>query len=176
MKTYEITYLTVNEETADAATIKDILVANGAAIVSVHPWGTRRKLTYPIKKQDQAFYTTVIFDAETSAVAPINKALQLNANILRSLVVEFVPGMFHRVAHEDTRPTGKPAEKAATVEPETTVATVETTEATETPAEETTEVVADEKPKKTTRKKATKVETEALDEKIEELLNEDVTK
>lgn len=176
MKTYEITYLTVNEETADAATIKDILVANGAAIVSVHPWGTRRKLTYPIKKQDQAFYTTVIFDAETSAVAPINKALQLNANVLRSLVVEFVPGVFHRVAHEDTRPTNKSAEKTESVVTDAPIEIAEAVESNEVPAEVANEATNEEKPKKTTRKKVTKVETEALDEKIEELLNEDVTK
>lgn len=177
MKKYEITYLTLQEEDFNAGTISGILNDHNAKIVTVHPWGTRRKLAYPIKKQDQAFYTTVVFEADQAAIQPIETALRLNNDVLRSLVVTYEPGYFDRAAsQEDAK--DKPETKKAEVKEEVTVEqtpaeTVEeaTTPEAEAPAEE-------EKPKRkrTVKKEVTEEETKALDEKLNELLNEDITK
>jgi small subunit ribosomal protein S6 len=192
LKKYEVTYLTVAEENHNAGTVASILADNGAKIESVHLWGGRRKLAYPIKKQDQAFYTTVVFEAEPSAVQPIERALSLNDDVLRSLVVLYTPGFFERAAAGEDMPAplkeretkSAPAEEVKT---EAAVEETPVTEATEAPAEvaEATEPteekveeapVAEEKPKRTRAKKATAEDAKVLDEKIDELLNEDITK
>lgn len=195
LKKYEVTYLTVAEENHNAGTVSDILAQNGATIVSVHLWGGRRKLAYPIKKQDQAFYTTVIFEAEPSAVQPIERAFTLKDDVLRSLVVTYVPGYFERIAagedvtapsrERDAKParTEEAKEEVAAAPAEETVAeeAPSTEEVAEIPAdaaeEKTEEAPAEEvKPKRARAKKADAEEVKALDEKIDELLNEDITK
>lgn len=172
MKKYEITYLTKQEEGHDAKSIAPAFAEHKATIVSVHPWGARRKLVYPIKKEDQAFFTTVVFEADPSAVKPIETALQLNNDILRSLVVIYEPGIFDRspVSEETTKEAVTPEETTPELAPTEPEEKAETT---------TTEEVAEEKPK---RKRATKaasetaVPSESLDEKLDALLNEDITK
>lgn len=174
MKTYEITYITAQEETADAGTIAPALKEHEAKIVSVFPWDGRRKLVYPIKKQDQGFYTTVVFESETSAVAPIERALSLNEAVLRSIIVEFEPGMFHRTP-ETTRPIKEAAPVKDTAE-EKLPAETPVIEETATPAEEKTKETEEEKPKrKRATRKTTEEETKALDETLDELLKEDIT-
>jgi small subunit ribosomal protein S6 len=185
LKTYEITYLTSNEETIDAKTVSEVFSKNGVIIVSVHPWGGRRKLAYPIKKQDQAFFTTVVFDAEQSAIAPIEKALQLNNDILRTIIVDFVPGVFHRTAQNDdnnARPTEKPKPEAPTIElPAEAIEEIKETPILENEPVQKADAVADEtevkpvKPKRTT-KKTTPEAAKELDEKLDALLKEDITK
>jgi ribosomal protein S6 len=178
VKTYEITYLTLNEEGSDAGTIATTLANHNARIVAVHPWGGRRKLTFPIKKEEQAFFTTVVFEAETSVIAPLERAFQLNTAIMRSLIVAYQPGLFDRGATEEATPkAASPEVKTETpvTEPvkEEQAATPEvaTEEAkTETPAP------AEAKPKRKRAPKKTEEEQKELDKKLDELLNEDLTK
>lgn len=177
MKTYEITYLTVAEETHDAATVNEALASNGGKIVSVHPWGSRRRLAYPIKKQDQAFYTTVVFEAEPSALKPLDRALNLNNDVLRFLIVEFEPGYFQRAQASQTEaPAVKESEEAATPAP--AVEETPVTEEVSTPAREesTEETSEEEKPKRKRATKKSDEEQKELDEKIDALLNEDIAK
>ncbi len=182
MTTYEITYLTVAEEAHDAPTVSGILRDAKTKIVSVHPWGGRRKLTYPIKKQDQAFYTTVVFEADTAVIQGIERALQFNNDVLRSILVIHEPGLFQRTS-EDTRSDSrepKEAKEAKTEAPRTEEKEVSTEVATTEPVEETKAEAettpAEEKPKATRgRKKATEPSPD-LDKKLDELLNEDITK
>lgn len=181
MKTYEVTYITLGEEGYDAATISEVLAKHACKIVSVHPWGARRKLAYPIKKQDQAFYTTVVFEADASVVLPIENALKLNNDVLRSLVTSYEPGYFQRMSAPAT--TGgseakeeKPKAEAVTEEApvEEIVPIEEATKEAESPVEEAP--VAEEKPKRRVAKKVTEEDSQALDEKIDALLNEDIAK
>lgn len=171
MRKYEITYLTVNEEGHDAASVNAILSDNKASIVSVHPWGARRKLVYPIKKQDQAFYTTVVFEAEPSSIQAIERAVTLSNDILRALVVLYEPGFFERAnATPQEESTTKDDVTPASAEATTPEVTEEV--ATPEPESEPTE----EAPKKKRSTKKTTEETESLDEKLDALLNEDITK
>ena len=153
MRTYEITYITLDEETPSASAITAVLSQHNAKIMSVHPWAGRRKLAYPIKKQDQAFYTTVIFEAEPDTIVPIERAVQGLDAVLRLLIVHFEPGIFHRSESAarvaDEKETGaKTAETevlppvlAEEVKPETTEA-----------KEEAPVVPSEEKPKRTRAK------------------------
>ncbi|HEY1075019.1 MAG TPA: 30S ribosomal protein S6 [Patescibacteria group bacterium] len=181
MKTYEVTYLTLGEEGYDASTISETLAKHGCKIVSVHPWGARRKLAYPINKQDQAFYTTVVFDADASAVLPIENALKLNNDVLRALVTTFEPGYFQRMANTTAPTSGSEAKESE--KPKAEEVKEETPSEEVAPIEEVTEEAiteetpaAEEKPKRRTTKNADKEDSQALDEKIDALLNEDITK
>jgi small subunit ribosomal protein S6 len=186
LKTYEITYLTPQEETLEAHTVAPVLAEHGAKILSVHPWGGRRKLAYPIKKEDQAFYTTIVFELEPDQVGPIEGALRLKQEVLRSIVVHFVPGMFHRApaTEESTTRTDETTAPATEAKVETTPEVVTTEEIpTVTPetagpvvAEAEKEAPAAEPKKRRTTKKTTEVDQKALDEKLDALLNEDITK
>ena len=50
-------------------------------------WG-QRSLSYPIKRQDKAFYAHFEFEQEPSKVPGIDKKLKLNEDILRYLLVK----------------------------------------------------------------------------------------
>ncbi len=170
MNTYEITYLTIKEEAHDAATVAGILSEAKAKIVSVNPWGARRRLAYPIKKQDQAFFTTVVFESDPSTIQPMERALQLSDDVLRALIVLHEPGLFQRQAATQAEETGaaeaKPAPKAEAVE----TPPIEQKPEAPTPSEE------EPKPKATRSRKKTTEESQDLDKKLDELLNEDITK
>lgn len=177
MSKYELTYLTVGEEPADAPSVRDTLAKHEATIESVNVWTGRRKLAYPIQKQDQAFYTTVVFGAEPEGVKPISDALLSNEGILRSLIIHYIPQPVRGG-------TGEP--EKATVSRSSDIRHHEETAVDEgtilkSPAETSPEVAAqpvkpaeEAKPKRKT-KKATDEEVKALDEKLEELLSEDIT-
>lgn len=171
MKTYEITYLTSTEETANAESVRETLSKHGATISSVQPWGSRRKLAYPIKKQDFAFYTTVIFDSEPTSLKPIDQELAASDGVMRFLLIHHVPQ-----PERSTLPDGgtpKPKAAATMSEP----ATKPVVEAAETPTEVTQPVVAEaaDKPKRRA-KKTEATDVKALDETLDKLLSEDITK
>lgn len=180
MRTYEITYITLTEEGSNAESIRETLGTHKATIVSVNPWAGRRKFAYPINKQDQGFYTTVVFDAEPATLKAIDKELRMNESILRTLIVHFTPGLFQRVA-ETTPETAKPTE-AKTPEAPKAVETITVEEKVEdapveaiaqTPVTETAEAEKEVKPKRAP-KKATAEDTKNLDETLDKLLSEDI--
>lgn len=181
MKTYEITYMTVLEEGNDAKSIAPILASHSSKIMSVHPWGNRRKLTYPIKKQDQAFFTTVVLEAEPSSIAGLQREIHLSNDVLRALIVEFEPGIFHRSASVEDKakageksPLTEATAEATTAEPQPEPAVAEPEKAKRETAEVTPE--AEPKPKKRRATKTTTSDEKSLDEKLDALLNEDITK
>lgn len=158
---YELTYLTTDEETAEATSAGKALV--GGTVKSVVNWTGRRKLAYPIKKEAQAFFTTVVFEAETASVNIVRDALAEQTNILRFLLVVHTP-------QPEESTSRKPRETEKAEEP---IAAKTATPAVETPVAD--EPVAPAKPKKS-RAKPTAEEMKALDAKLEELLKEDIAK
>lgn len=83
MALYEITFLT-KEETDPG--VKDLIEGLGGAITAEGSLG-RRRLAYPIKKENNAVYTSYVFDIEQPQLAEMNRKLGLNTAILRYLVV-----------------------------------------------------------------------------------------
>jgi small subunit ribosomal protein S6 len=64
------------------AMLKDTLTKNGADISNFQEWGKKR-LTYRIKKQDEANYYLANFSLPPQNLVSIEKAYRLNENILR---------------------------------------------------------------------------------------------
>jgi small subunit ribosomal protein S6 len=90
-KEYEMAYFLTSEiaeENAGAETeeIVKILSENGGESVQFNPLQIKR-LAYPIKKQNQAYFGVVFFLSDNEGLEKIKKALVFNKKILRFLIV-----------------------------------------------------------------------------------------
>lgn len=83
-KSYEISYLLNPTEGTDlmSSIIKDtgLEVISGGGI-------TEMRLAYPVKKETRANFGYLHFSAEPEAINKLRDSLQLNANVLRFLIV-----------------------------------------------------------------------------------------
>ncbi|MGE5138566.1 MAG: 30S ribosomal protein S6 [Rudaea sp.] len=90
MPSYELTYvLRPLDEAALAATterINNLIATSGGEVVARNDWG-RRRLAYPIKKVSEGIYASLQLNLPPTAVRPVERALQLNDDVLRYLVV-----------------------------------------------------------------------------------------
>ncbi len=91
MRQYEMTYLVsdkVNDSDLTAATgkINGIITSHKGKILGEDNWG-RRKLAYPIGKQEFATYVTLNFELDPSQLVSVNRDLRLSHEVLRHLVV-----------------------------------------------------------------------------------------
>jgi small subunit ribosomal protein S6 len=62
------------------------ITAAGGQIVKVAPWG-RRRLAYAIDRHREGAYHIVVFEAPTTAIAELERALLITEEVLRHLVV-----------------------------------------------------------------------------------------
>jgi small subunit ribosomal protein S6 len=62
------------------------ITADGGQIVKVAPWG-RRRLAYPIDRHREGAYHIVVFEAPTTAIAEMERAILITEEVLRHLVV-----------------------------------------------------------------------------------------
>ncbi len=90
MRNYELTVLIhpdleMNLEPATAK-VKDLVEKNGGKIIKEEDEGKKR-LAYPIKKQDFAVYRYYELELPTSAPAKIESALNITDEIIRYLLV-----------------------------------------------------------------------------------------
>lgn len=84
MKNYEITFITSTdskEEPVKAAIEK----LDGKVLKS--DFLGEKQFTYKIEKKDKGFYTTLIFEISPEKVADLNKALLLDEEIIRFLII-----------------------------------------------------------------------------------------
>ena len=65
---------------------KEFITANEGGIQAVEKWG-RRRLAYPIKKKHNGFYVLIEFQSTGNLVAKLERYFQLEAEIIRSLVI-----------------------------------------------------------------------------------------
>lgn len=91
MRQYEMTYLIsdkVNDSDLTAATgkINGIVTSHKGKILGEDNWG-RRKLAYPIGKQEFATYVTLNFELDPSQLALVARELKLANEVLRHLIV-----------------------------------------------------------------------------------------
>lgn len=91
MRQYEMTYLlsdkvSDNEMTAVTGRINALITSNKGKILGEENWG-RRKLAYPIKKQDFATYLTLNFELDPSKLTNLNGEIKHQTEILRHLLI-----------------------------------------------------------------------------------------
>lgn len=91
MRQYEMTYLLSdkvndNEITAATGKINGIITGRKGKVLGEENWG-RRKLAYPIAKQDFATYITLNFELEPDQLAKVIRDLRLSKEVIRHLIV-----------------------------------------------------------------------------------------
>ncbi|MGB8646511.1 MAG: 30S ribosomal protein S6 [Anaerolineae bacterium] len=90
MPSYELTYILRPLDDAALVTVNErvntMIASTGGEIVARNDWGKRR-FAYPIKKLNEGFYSSLQLNLPTTAVRTIERALQLNDDVLRYLVV-----------------------------------------------------------------------------------------
>jgi small subunit ribosomal protein S6 len=90
LSNYELTYILRPLEEANLSAtnekINTIVRNAGGEIVARNDWG-RRRLAYPIRKTPDGYYSTLFVTLPGAAVRGVERALQLNDDVLRYLVV-----------------------------------------------------------------------------------------
>jgi len=97
MRTYEHIFIvhpdTVGEEYAAVLDkFKGILTDQGANILKVDEWGTR-KMAYPVKKQSRGTYVLVVFESEAGVVAEFERRLRIDEKIIKFQTLLLPKGM-----------------------------------------------------------------------------------
>ncbi len=93
--TYEVTYIikpTLDEEGADriAASVEEYIKAQGGKVEATDKKG-RRRLTYEVNKMKDGYYVSTIFSINSQSVANIKRMMTISEDILRSLIIIYVP-------------------------------------------------------------------------------------
>jgi small subunit ribosomal protein S6 len=66
--------------------ITRVVAEGGGTVQSIDRWG-RKRLAYPIAKQQEGYYVVVEFTAEPSVIAELERTLHLADEVLRFKVV-----------------------------------------------------------------------------------------
>ncbi|HHV31112.1 30S ribosomal protein S6 [Caproiciproducens sp. LBM24188] len=91
INSYETVFIlsTTLGEDGIAATVqkfKDLIAAHGT-VESVDEWGKRR-LAYPIMKQEEGYYTLINFTSAPEFTAELDRIYNITDGVLRSLIVK----------------------------------------------------------------------------------------
>lgn len=95
--TYELTYI-VNAVLSDeqarglADRYNKYIEENGGKILQSEAWGSRR-LAYPIAKKRNGFYFNVFFNAPGRMIGRLERALEIEDDVLRYLTLRLDPKM-----------------------------------------------------------------------------------
>ena len=121
MKEYELVALyhpdlEVDMKSATEKVAKIIESAKGK-IIAEDDWG-RRKLAYPIKKEQYAVYRVYTLELPAEAPKIINDALNITSEVLRFLLVSVDPKMKALMEEDKKREKEKSAEKEEVKEEE----------------------------------------------------------
>ena len=68
--------------------IKETIIKNQGNVTSSRTWAERRRLTFPIKKHEEATYYLVNFKLLPHLIDKIKQAYRLNENILRVMITK----------------------------------------------------------------------------------------
>ncbi len=90
-KEYELAYLLTPEISEDkieseVSELKDFIAKNGGDIIQAN-LPEKRRLAYPVKKQNFAFFGVVYFNSDTESLDKIKKALIFYKKVLRYLLL-----------------------------------------------------------------------------------------
>ena len=111
--TYELTYI-VNSVLSEEQ-IKDLvervtvyIKEGGSDILDVDVWGSRR-LAYPIQKKRNGFYVNMYFRAPGAFIGRLERALEIDDNILRYLTLKLDPKMIRNFEAQKSKRAEAPA-------------------------------------------------------------------
>ena len=104
MRTYETIFIVHPDVAGDAYTaavekFKGILTEQGADILKVDEWGSR-KLAYPVKKQNRGSYVLVAFEAGPTVVAEFERRMRIDDAIIKFQTVFLENGLQAEAAPE----------------------------------------------------------------------------
>ncbi|MCX6813689.1 MAG: 30S ribosomal protein S6 [Candidatus Azambacteria bacterium] len=90
-KECEMSYLLtpdISEDKIDSevAELKNIITENGGDIVQTNPL-EKKRLAYPVKKQNQAYFGVVYFNIDKDELDKIKKILALHKKVIRFLIL-----------------------------------------------------------------------------------------
>lgn len=90
---YELTYiinpvLQDDEFKATVEKINTLITNNGGTIDEVNEWGLR-KFAYEIGNNHNGYYVNMYFEAEASAIAPIERTMRIDDDIIRYLTLKY---------------------------------------------------------------------------------------
>lgn len=66
--------------------VEDLITNQKGNIIKTEKWGTRR-LSYPINKRMQGFYTLIFFEGDGNIPSELERAYKLNESCIRYLTV-----------------------------------------------------------------------------------------
>ncbi len=66
--------------------IEELITKNGGVVKTVERWG-RKRLTYPIAKRNNGYYTMIEFESDGTLVTNLERNYQYDENIMRYLTV-----------------------------------------------------------------------------------------
>ena len=66
--------------------VEDLITNQKGSIIKTEKWGTRR-LSYPINKKMQGFYTLIYFEGDGNIPSELERAYKLNESCIRYLTV-----------------------------------------------------------------------------------------
>ena len=69
------------------AGIQETVVKNNGQVTNAAVWGEKRRLTFPIKKQQEGVYYLAYFSAPSEAITKLKYAFKLNELILRVMIL-----------------------------------------------------------------------------------------
>ena len=97
LRTYETIFIVepgrVGEEyTATVDKFKGVLTAQGANILKVDEWGSR-KLAYTVKKQNRGTYVLLAYEADPQIIAELERRLRIDESIIKFQTVHLDKGL-----------------------------------------------------------------------------------
>ncbi len=92
MAKYEMLYLLNNDATEEVKAqlvekYEGIVTKMGGNVLSTDKWGTK-KLAYPIKFKNEAYYVLSTFEAEGTVVNELNRVARIDADVYRLMVTK----------------------------------------------------------------------------------------
>ena len=92
MAKYEMLYLLNNDATEEAKAqliekYEGIVTKMGGNVLSTDKWGTK-KLAYPIKFKNEAYYVLSTFEADGAVVNELNRVARIDADVYRLIVTK----------------------------------------------------------------------------------------
>ncbi len=104
--TYIITPVLTEEQIKDTVKkVKKVVENGGGNIIEVDEWGSRR-LAYQINKKRNGYYVNMYFEAPGEIVIRLERAMEIDDNILRYLTLRMDKKM---IQHYQTRKSKAPA-------------------------------------------------------------------